>query len=105
LGYNNSDQRNQETAKKTREQNQMTALNRTGETVRGFEVFVPRKGRKTLVYGRGQTSTPLTGQEAISCMETLTQRGFEPMARTDGYAEEWLTLNEMREVFNVPASV
>lgn len=41
----------------------------------------------------------MNGHEAIDCMETLTKRGFNPIAYTEANGiSEQLTLEEMRDV-------
>lgn len=71
---------------------------RDGAQIRGFEVLVPRKGKRAIRYPAKHA--PLhTGREAVQMMETLAKRGFVAYARTNGYGgEEILTLEEMKEV-------
>ena len=67
-----------------------------GESVRGFEIEIAHKG-KTLRYN------PLNGREAISAMEELKQRGFDPVAVTETMGtDECLTLEEMKETVLMP---
>ena len=64
---------------------------------RQFEVVVPRPRKPALLY------PPMNGDKALRNMETLTGRGFKPIARTTANGiTETLTLQEMREVYLSP---
>jgi hypothetical protein len=68
-----------------------------GESCRGFEVLFKCKNRGLKLPCSG--CAYLTGKQAIKAMETLVKRGYEPIARTtSGAIEEFLTLDEMKEV-------
>jgi hypothetical protein len=60
---------------------------------RMFEVIIPQTGNKpSLLYPK------TNGKKSLALMETMTKRGFKPIARTtaNGITEE-LTTEEMRE--------
>lgn len=77
----------------------MTALNRFGDRVRGFEVIVSCPERKKdIVYGR---PTPITGEEALRLMEHFDGKR-ETLAHTSSeFCAEYLTLEEMRDIFSI----
>jgi len=59
--------------------------------MRKFDVFV-RPKKKTLVY------SDLTGVKAIKLMESLTERGFKPICRTEANNfVEYLDIKQMKE--------
>lgn len=69
---------------------------RQGNSTRGFEVLVPREGKKAIRYP-AKHSPLLTGREALEAMEELARRGFDSYARTNGHGgEEILPLENMR---------
>lgn len=86
----------------------------TKERVRGFYVFVCReKGlliknapkKKVFYYQRQDTSCShrpyFSGEEALKTMKTLSGRGFDVLAYTDGSAgPEELNLNEMKDLYD-----
>jgi hypothetical protein len=73
----------------------MTAINRFGEEVRGFQVIVAQPEKKhNLRY------PVITGEEALRLMLDMEKRGRETIAETSSdYCEEILTLEEMKQIY------
>lgn len=67
---------------------------KAAETERMFQVLVPRKGKKGLLYPK------TTAKKAMKLMETMVKRGFVPVAFTcANKVSEQLTLEEMQDIY------
>lgn len=81
----------------------MKTLDRTGDTVRGFEVHVLGAWRgKRFAFHLPCSGHPLlTGEDALQAMSCYARRGYQVLAFTNSRfsGEETLTLEDMEGLY------